>query len=250
MRSRIDVRVDANGDLRTHASRHGDFGERFEFRLGFDVEAADVCVQSQRHFRARLADAGKDDPFARHFGGARASQLPLGDDIHARAEPRQRREHRLVRIGLHRVAHERAAIGESLAEDTEVALDRRGGIAIEGRAHGLGDAREIDVFGVERAVAVGKMMHRRASEQGIEDEGRLRRRDRRDFRVRRRFAIRRGCGFLHRARVRRRLERPASTAPGSAQRQRRHEREREASAATAEPQIPDQNQTPRRPRTL
>ena len=43
-----------------------------------------------------LADAGEHDLLRRNAGGERALQLAAGDDIGAGAEPRQRREHRLV----------------------------------------------------------------------------------------------------------------------------------------------------------
>ena len=68
----IDVRVDANGDARAAAAGSGDFGQGLEFWLRFDVEAADVLVEPERHLRAGLADAREDDLGARHAGGARA----------------------------------------------------------------------------------------------------------------------------------------------------------------------------------
>ena len=108
-------------DARDPAARRGDLGERLELRLGFDVEAENVLLERQRHFGAGLADAGKDDLVGGRAGGARAPQFALGDDVHPRAEPRQGRQHRLVGIGLHRVADERLAIGEGGAENRESA---------------------------------------------------------------------------------------------------------------------------------
>ncbi len=160
MGARVDVRVDADGDRRALAARRCDLGQGLELGLGFDVEAADAFVEPERHFGARLADAGEDDLVGRDAGGARAAQLALGDDVHAGAQPRQRRQHRLIGIGLHRVADQRRPVGESRAEDAKMALDRRrwnsNRTACRPRR---AMSRQIDVFGVQGAVAIGEMVH-------------------------------------------------------------------------------------------
>ena len=46
----------------------------------------------------------------------------------------QRGEHAEIGIGLDRIADERVGAGEGLGEDAVMALERRGRIAIEGRA--------------------------------------------------------------------------------------------------------------------
>ena len=80
-------------------------GEQLELRLRFDVEAGDARLSSAKaSSRARLADAGEDDLLRRDAGGERAAQLALGDHVGAGAEPRQRRDHRLVGVRLQRVA--------------------------------------------------------------------------------------------------------------------------------------------------
>ncbi len=140
--ARVDVRIDADGDRSDRAAGRGDRGERFELRLRLDVEAEDLLVEPEDHLGPRLADAGKNDSLARHARGARAPQLALADDVHAGAEPRQRREHRLIGIGLHRVADERVLPGEGGAEHLEMPLDGRARIAIERRADGAGDLRQ------------------------------------------------------------------------------------------------------------
>src|SRR3546814_14964867 len=48
---------------------------------------------------------------------------------------------------------------QRLAEHPEMAFDRGGGIAIEGRAHRVRQFGERDVFGIENAVAVIEMVH-------------------------------------------------------------------------------------------
>ena len=159
VRARVDVRIDAKGDARDPPARRRDLGERLQLRLGFDVEAEDVFVEPQRHLGAGLADAGKNDLVGGHAGGAGAAQFALGDDVHARAQTRQGREHRLVGVGLHRVADERRAIGEGGGEDFEVSLDGGAGIAIERRADLVGDSLEIDFLGMQRAAAIGEIVH-------------------------------------------------------------------------------------------
>ena len=58
----------------------------------------------------------------RHAGGERALQLAARDDIGARAEPRQRRDHGLVGVRLHGVADERRHVRERAGEDPVVPL--------------------------------------------------------------------------------------------------------------------------------
>ena len=105
--ARVHVRVDADRDPRAPAARGGDFRQGLEFGLRFDVEASDVFVEPERHFGAGLADAGEDDLRTRDAGGACAAQFAFRNDVHAGPEPRQRGQHRLIGIGLHRVADER-----------------------------------------------------------------------------------------------------------------------------------------------
>src|SRR2546430_2084292 len=74
--------------------------------------------------------------------------------------PRKRRDHGLVGIGLHGVTDERTHVRERAGKDLVMALERRGRIAIKRRAHRLGEADEVDPFGVEHAVAVIEVVHR------------------------------------------------------------------------------------------
>ena len=91
--TRIEISIDA-------ALRRGDRGEQFELRLGLDVDAEDALVDRERQLARGLADAGEHDLVRRDAGGARAPQLASGDHVGAGAEPRQRRDHRLVGIRL------------------------------------------------------------------------------------------------------------------------------------------------------
>ncbi len=155
----VDVGIDADCDRRDRAAARRRARQPLQFRLRFDVEAQDVLLEPEAHLGQRLADAGKDDALARHARRPRPPQLPLADDVHACAESRQRRQHRLVRIGLHRIEEQRVLAGERASERLEIPLDRGARIAIEGRSDVIGDRRQSDVLGVKRAVAVGKRMH-------------------------------------------------------------------------------------------
>ena len=117
------------------------------------------CVDRERKLARGLADAGEHDLLRRNAGGARAQKLALGDDIGPRPQPRQRRDHRLVGIRLHGVAHERVDVGERAGKHLIVALQRRARIAIERGADGLRQRDEIDRFGVQHAVAIGEVVH-------------------------------------------------------------------------------------------
>ena len=99
----------------------------------------------------------------------RALELAAGHHVGAGAEPGQRRDHRLVGVRLDGVADERRHVGEGAGEHPVVPLERRGGIAIERRADRLREACEIDRLGVQHAVAIGEVVHRRA--QSISQSG-------------------------------------------------------------------------------
>ena len=161
MRLRIDVGIDAQRYARACSPACSDCGDRFELRLGFDVEAEDVRIERQRDFPRRLADAREGDARTRHAGRNGATQLSFGHDIHAGAELRQCLQHGLVRIRLHGVADQRLHIGKGLREDLIMAGQGRRRIAVEGRADLAGESGEIDPFGMERAAPVIEVMHGR-----------------------------------------------------------------------------------------
>ena len=57
MGSGINIRVDAEGDMRDLASLDGAGIQKFQFRLGFDVEAVDASLKRQIHFARGFANA-------------------------------------------------------------------------------------------------------------------------------------------------------------------------------------------------
>ena len=162
VRQRVDVRIDAQRDPRGPPQPRGDRREHGEFRLRLDVEAENVLGERVGDLVRGLADAGKRDPRRRRAGGPRAAQFAFGDDVHPGALGRQDRQHRLVGVRLDGVAGQRVEAGEGCGKDAVVANDRRRRIAVEGRADRVGDGGQVDVLGVQHAVARGEMVHRRS----------------------------------------------------------------------------------------
>ena len=157
----IDVGIDADRNIGGATLTGGDRGEELKLGFGFDVDAENALLDRKREFACGLADTGEHGLLRRNTRGAGAQQLALGDDVGPRAEPGKRRNHRLVGIGFHRVANQRVDVGEGVDKDLIVSLERRARVAIKGRADGVRQRNQIDGFGVQHAVAIGKMMHRR-----------------------------------------------------------------------------------------
>ena len=111
--------------------------------------------------RAVLPTPAKTILSGRRAGGERAAKLALRDHVEPGALLDEGADHRLVRVRLHRVADQRVEAGEGLAEDAVVADERRGRIAIEGRADRGRDCGQRHVLGVEHAVAIGEVIHAR-----------------------------------------------------------------------------------------
>jgi hypothetical protein len=91
----------------------------------------------------------------------RALQFAARHDIGTRADSGERCDHRLVGIGFERETDERGSVGERFGKYAIVPLERRGRIAIEWCADFARERGQINVFGVEHAVAIGEVVHRR-----------------------------------------------------------------------------------------
>ena len=155
----VDVGIDPHRDVGGAALAGGDRGQQLELGLGFDVDAEDAGVDRERELARGLADAGEHDFLRRDAGRPRAQEFAFGDHIGAGAELRQGRDHRLVGIGLQRVADQRIDIGEGAGEHLVVPLQRRGRIAVERRADVLRQRDEVHRLGVQHAVAIGEVVH-------------------------------------------------------------------------------------------
>ena len=90
------------------AARRRDLAELAQFGHQLDIDLVDAGVERGGKLGAGLADAGEDDALGRDAGGKRASQFAFGDHVGTGAEPGEEPQHRQVRIGLHRVADQRA----------------------------------------------------------------------------------------------------------------------------------------------
>ena len=108
----IDIGIDAQGDPRRDPGPGGDGGDQVEFRFRFDIELVDAGAQRQGDFLLRLADAGKHDPAGRNARGKRPAQFAARHDIGAGAQPGERRNDRLVGVGLQGVADRGGQPGE------------------------------------------------------------------------------------------------------------------------------------------
>ena len=133
---------------RDPASRAGDFAQTAQLRHRLDVDLMNAGSERRRHLGRRLADPGKDDPLGRHAGGERAAQLPLGDDVGARAEAGEVTQHGEVRVGLDRVADQRPLGQERVGKAPVLRGETGRRVEIERGADRRRDVRDRHLFGV------------------------------------------------------------------------------------------------------
>ena len=159
VRAGIDVGIDPNRDPRGAAGLGGEPRQQFELGFGFDVDAKKVRIKRRAQLGFGLADAREQDLLGRNPGGQRALQLAARNHVGAGAEFCQRAQHRLVGVGLQRVADQRLLIGEGAAEHPVMTFQRRGRIAIERRADRIRQLNQIHRLGVQHAVAIVEVIH-------------------------------------------------------------------------------------------
>ena len=162
----VDVRVDADRDRRLAAAGSRDLGERLELGLRLDVEAQDAVVEGVGHLGAGLGDPGEHDPLARDSGREGPAQLarPTRCPCRRRAPPgsrgppgssspswRSRRAHRCPRT----LPRRRGSAARGSRRNSSRTACRRGR-----------ERLEADALGVQDAVAVGEMVHRRGVRAG------------------------------------------------------------------------------------
>ena len=83
----------------------------------------------------------------------------LENNIHAGTKVRQRLDDGLVRVGLHGVAQRHVHTVKRLAQHLIVPSERRGGIAVERRFKIKRQVRQRNIFRVQDAITVGKVVH-------------------------------------------------------------------------------------------
>ena len=155
MRLRVDIGVHAQAHARSATVRVRHLSEPFELVFAFDVEAQHADLERARHFRARLANAGKDDAGRVAAGGQHALELAAGDDVEAAAVAREPLQNGEIRVGLHRVADQMLAAFERLLVRRERALHRPRRVDIEWRAEASREVGGGDAFDEEAAILQG-----------------------------------------------------------------------------------------------
>ena len=160
---RIDIGVHADGDRRDLAQFTRHDIKQDHLRLALDVELTNAARQSQFDLFAGFADAGKDDPVARHACRLGPAVFPARDHIHPRARLRQRAQHGLVGIGLHRVADQMIHPRKRVVKKMKMPQQRCGGIDIDRRADRGGNLGQAYVFGMQHTVFIEKMIHLRVA---------------------------------------------------------------------------------------
>ena len=158
----VHIRIDAEGDPGRGAARGRNLGHGAQLVLGLHVERVDAFIQRVGDLLARLADTGKHDALRRNARCPGAPQLAFRNHIHAGAQGTEGAQHRQIGIGFDGEADQRVAALEGIGEHTVVALQRGGRIAIKWRAHRRRECGKADIFGVQDAGPVGKMMHSRS----------------------------------------------------------------------------------------
>ena len=106
-----------------------------------------------------LANPGVNDAAGRNPGPDRHLHFPDRHHVGPAAQRAQRAQHRLIAVRLHRKADRAVHLGQRVAEDGVVPFQRRRRIDIERGADRFGNLGQGDVFGVQHAIPVIKMMH-------------------------------------------------------------------------------------------
>ena len=163
VRLRIHVRVHPHGDRGHFAQPAGHRRQTLHLGLAFDVELPNTARQRQFHLFRRLADTGKHDPLARKTGGNRPAILAPRYHIDTGPKARHQPQNRLVRIGLHGIAHQMVQPLQGLVKQPVMPLQSRGRIDIKRRANLGCNLGQGHILGMQNAVLIQKMIHRRLS---------------------------------------------------------------------------------------
>ncbi len=155
----VDIRIDADGDMGGPPGGLGGGAQDIELGQAFHVNAHNTGAERVFQFGAGLADAGEHHRLGRDAGGERAFHLASRDHVGTGAEARQRRQHGNVGVRLDREADARIEPRDGIGEGLVMALQGRGGIAIERRADGFGNGGDRHALGMELTVLVIEMVH-------------------------------------------------------------------------------------------
>src|SRR5262245_6516097 len=159
MRLGIDVRIDADRYPRGASLRRRNRRQQFEFCFRFNIDAENSFINGCREFGSGLSDPGEHDLLRRNTGKTRALEFAARYDIGTGAKLRERRNDRLIGVGLHGVADKRAHVGKRIGKHLVVTREGRGRVTIKWRADRGGERIEVHRLGVQHAVAIGEVMH-------------------------------------------------------------------------------------------
>ena len=131
-------------------------GEEGEFRFAFDIELENASFECEIDFSCGFADAGEDYAVEGFRGsGAKAFQLPAGDDVKACAKVGEELEDGEGGVGFDCVADEVVAGAEGLLEELEAVGDLVGGIDVEGRSLAAGERLKGDFAAIQGGAGAG-----------------------------------------------------------------------------------------------
>ena len=146
------VGVYAQGEPRRALKFAGAGSEKRKFRLAFDVELQDACVQGEVDLRGGLANAGEDDPARRvRCGREDTLQLATGNDVEPGATVGKQLENRESRIGLDGITNEVFTGCERVLEKREALGDLVAGIYIKRGLIAAGQSGQRDLSAMQGA---------------------------------------------------------------------------------------------------
>ena len=166
MRLGVDIGIDADGDGRALAQRASHLIQGLKFRFALDIELIDARFEPEPHFAFGFADARKYDSVRGNARYQRFLQFAARHDVGAGTQISQGPQHCQIAVGFDRIGDQRV-FGQRLDEDAVMALQRRRRIAIKRRADARRQRRQFDVFGMECAVSVMKVVHRPIGDGGL-----------------------------------------------------------------------------------
>ena len=159
VRVRFHVRVHAHGHRRglLQARRHA--VDALQLRLALSIERIDPLPQGELDFAFGLAHAGKGALAGVAPGRHHPLQLAAADDVEPAAQPGQRPQHGLVRVGLDGEADQVLHSGQGLVQVLEMLRQRMLRIDVKRRAEAPREGLDGDPFAAKRVADVTKVMH-------------------------------------------------------------------------------------------
>ena len=125
VRARVNVGIDPHSYRRCHPKTSRDCRQPCHLGLAFDIELTNASGQGGLHLSLGLTDARKNDPIPREPGRTGPRILPTRDNIDPGAQIGHQTQHRLIGVGLHRIANEVIHTGQGFVKQPIVPGQRR-----------------------------------------------------------------------------------------------------------------------------